>query len=319
MNTYATHTRMATNGARQDPIATVGIVGLGLMGMACASRLRQAGFTLIGHDVDPAKRAAFAEARYGALETLHALPAQCELVLLAVFDTDQVESVIEAARGLLAGSRLAGRFPLIVCTSTCDPDRIAALAARCAKAGLPFIEAPISGTSASLAQGQAVGLLAGEENDIRRASPVLDAICPARHYLGAAGNGAKAKLAVNLVLGLNRGAVAEGLVFAERLGLAPEPFLNVLLGSAAYSRVMEVKGPMMARRSFRPPQSRVDQSLKDFRLIAELASSHGQQLPFAAVYTALLEGCVAAGEATADNAVIIEAVARRKSRIGPAY
>lgn len=311
-------TPMAVDAARQGRIATVGIVGLGLMGMACASRLRQSGFALAGHDVDPDKRHAFTDARYGALESLQALPARCELVLLAVFDTDQVESVIEAPGGLLAGSRQAGHFPTIVCTSTCDPDRIAALAARCRKAGLPFIEAPISGTSSSVAQGHAVGLLAGDEDDIRRAGPVLDAICPARHYLGAAGNGARAKLAVNLVLGLNRGAVAEGLVFAERLGLAPEPFLTVLLGSAAYSRVMEVKGTMMARRSFRPPQSRVDQSIKDFRLIADLAGSHGQQLPFAAVYAALLEECVAAGESTADNAAIIEAVARRKSRIGPA-
>ena len=172
---------------------------------------------------------------------------------------------------------------------------------------------PVSGTSGTLARGEAVGLVAGDEADIDAATPVLQALCPVRHALGAAGNGGRAKLAVNLVLGLHRGAMAEGLVFAEALGLEPERFLQVLIGSAAYSRVMEVKGPMMARRRFDPPQSRVDQSLKDFQLIAEQAGARGQALPFAQVYTALLQDCLARGDATRDNAVIIEAVARCRS------
>jgi putative dehydrogenase len=148
---------------------------------------------------------------------------------------------------------------------------------------------------------------------IAKSWSVLDAICPQRHYLGAVGHGSRAKLAVNLILGLNRAALAEGLVFAARLGLDPAAFLHVARGSAAYSQVMDVKGDIMVRREYRNPQSRVDQSLKDFRLMLEQARATGQALPFAAVYARMLEDCMAHGEAEGDNAAIAEAIARQRS------
>jgi 3-hydroxyisobutyrate dehydrogenase-like beta-hydroxyacid dehydrogenase len=294
-------------------IRTVGIAGLGLMGTASAQRLALAGFDLRGYDVDPGRCTAFTGADgpgRAAAQSLAELAAQCDAIVLAVFDTDQVEQALFGASGLVHAAHAAGRAPVLVCISTCDPDRIAAVAQRCATAGLGFVESPISGTSATLAKGEAVGLVAGRDQDLARAAPVLDALCPRRYALGAAGNAARAKLAVNLVLGLNRAAMAEGLQFAQQLGLDPQEFLSVLIGSAAYSRVMEVKGPAMARRRFDPPQSRVDQSLKDFRLILAQAEAHAQPLPFAQVYVRLLEDCMDAGEGKFDNAAIIEAIAR---------
>ncbi len=136
---------------------------------------------------------------------------------------------------------------------------------------------------------------------------------PARQFLGAVGNGSKAKLAVNLVLGLNRGAIAEGLVFAQNMGLDPVAFLDVVRNSAAYSKVMDIKGPLMARREFRNPASRVDQSYKDFTLMLDHARALGQQLPFAEVYADLLRDCIDAGEAQWDNAAILAAIARRRA------
>lgn len=287
----------------------VGIAGLGLMGAACAARLGNAGLSLAGYDVDAARRTAFTGPGRTAVETLAEL-AECDVVVLAVFDTAQVEQVVEGEGGLLAAAQRSGRQPVVLCVSTCDPDRITALGARCSIAGLAFAEMPISGTSGTLARGEAVGLVAGDEADLQRAAPVLEALCPSRHLLGAVGNGSRAKLAVNLVLGLNRAALAEGLVFAGELGLDPERFLDVLIGSAAYSRVMQVKGVMMATRHFEPLQGKLDQSLKDFRLILEQADARGQALPFAGVYADLLEGCVAQGDAGRDNAFIVEAIAR---------
>lgn len=280
------------------------------MGQACAARLEAAGFDLLGFDVDPERRGAFVGPRRAPAASIREL-AGCDAVVLCVFDTAQVEAVVEGEGGLQSAAA-PGRAPLVVCTSTCDPDRIQALAARCAQAHLPFIEMPISGTSVSLTRADAVGLVAGGESEVAWAGPLLNALCPTRHFLGAPGNGSRAKLAVNLVLGLNRAAMAEGLVFAERLGLAPERFLSVLIGSAAYSRVMEVKGTMMATRRFEPPQSKVDQSLKDFRLIIDKAREKGQPLPFSDVYAELLESCMRQGEAARDNALIVEAIARRK-------
>ena len=291
----------------------IGIVGLGLMGTAIAQRLLGAGFAVIGYDVDAQKRQRLGSMDATVAPALAELAQQCDTIFLAVFNTDQVEQVIEGADGLLAARPPSAPRLTLICTSTCDPARIAALAARIESPRAGFVEMPVSGTSGQVAQGDGVGLVAGAREVADAVTDVLDAVCPRRQYLGAAGNGGKAKLAVNLVLGLNRGAIAEGLVFAERMGLEPVPFLDVLRNSAAYSQVMDIKGPLMARRDFQQPLSRVDQSYKDFSLMLDCARALGQELPFATVYAELLRGCIDAGEAQWDNAAILAEIARRRA------
>jgi 3-hydroxyisobutyrate dehydrogenase-like beta-hydroxyacid dehydrogenase len=288
---------------------TVAVLGLGLMGSAIASRLQGAGFAPGGFDVDAGKRAAYAAGP--RLESVRDAVGSSDVLVLAVFDTAQVEAVTEGAGGIAEVARAAGKRVAVICTSTCDPDRIAALAARCAE--IDFIEMPVSGTSAQVARGEGVGLAAGDLSAIERVRDVIGAICPKHHYLGPCGNGGRAKLAVNLVLGLNRAAIAEGLAFAERAGLELESFFKVLRESAAYSSVMDVKGKTMVSGNFRAPQSRVDQSLKDFGLMLEYGARKGQALPFASTYARMLEDCVAQGEAQWDNAAIIQAIRRHRS------
>ncbi len=292
-------------------MATVGVIGAGLMGTACAQRLLQAGFEVLAYDVDPAKRVAVAQLGARAAESIGATVGPSAAVVLAVFNTDQVEQVIENAGGVL--DTVGTNSPIVICTSTCDPDRLAALDARVGPRGVRLLEVPISGTSRQVAAGDGVGLVGGARELMAQAAPMLDAICPRRYYLGGVGNGSRAKLAVNLILGLNRAALAEGLVFAERLGLERAAFLDVARGSAAYSQVMDIKGPLMARREFRNPQSRVDQSLKDFSLMLEQAQAKGQELPFATVYARMLQDCMEHAEGEWDNAAIMEAIARRRS------
>jgi 3-hydroxyisobutyrate dehydrogenase-like beta-hydroxyacid dehydrogenase len=295
-------------------MARVGIIGAGLMGTAIAQRLAGAGFEVLAYDIDAQKRDAIARVGAKPEATAAVVIAGCAINVICVFSTSQVEAVIEGPGGGLDAIAQGGTGARIfVVTSTCDPDQLAALAARVAPKGAHVLEAPISGTSRQVAQGDGVGLVGGERDVIEQAAPVLDAFLKLRHYLGAVGNGSRAKLAVNLILGLNRAALAEGLVFAGQLGLDPVAFLDVARGSAAYSQVMDVKGDMMARREFRIPQSRVDQSLKDFRLMLDQARVAGQDLPFAAVYARMLEDCVAHGEAEWDNAAIVDAIARRCS------
>lgn len=290
----------------QLPIA---VLGLGLMGSAISTRLSGAGFALVGYDVDPAKRAAFTGAGRSSADTVAQAVQRCDVLVLAVFDTTQVEQVTE---GIAAAARDAGRRVTVVCTSTCDPDRIESLAARLGSGPVDFVELPISGTSMQVARGDAVGLIGGEEAAAQRVQPVLEAICPKRHYLGAAGNGARAKLAVNLTLGLNRAAMAEGLAFAEQAGLDVEKFFGVVRESAAYSAVMDTKGKNMVARKFDAPQSRIDQSLKDFKLMLEYGERRGQGLPFGSVYVDMINDCIEHGEGQWDNAAIIEAIRRRR-------
>jgi 3-hydroxyisobutyrate dehydrogenase-like beta-hydroxyacid dehydrogenase len=282
----------------------VGLVGIGLMGEVCARRLMAAGFAVSGFDIDPVKNKRL-ERIGGRAASLAEIAKECDPIVLAVFTTEQVEDVVE--RALLPAA--AGK--IVLCTSTCDPDRIAALAARVASE-LRFLETPVSGTSEQVRRGEGVGLIGGDAAVAQAAAPALDALFPTRFHIGKAGDGGRAKLAINLILGLNRMALAEGLVFAERLGLDPAAFLRVARASAASSQVMDTKGPKMVGGDF-APEGYVRQHLKDVHLMLDQAGKVGQKLPLLEVHAAALESCMRHGEGDADNSIIIEEIRRRRA------
>jgi len=287
----------------------IGIVGLGLMGAALAERLSAARQAVLGFDIDAAKARALAKTGSAVAASLPQLAQRCDFIFVAVFDTDQVEAVIEKEL-LPAVGENSGKT--VLCVSTCDPDRIAALAARIEARGLHFLEVPVSGTSEQVRRGQGVGLIGGDAAAIARSAHLLDAVFPLSFHLGPAGNGGRAKLAINLILGLNRLALAEGLVFAERMGLEPAAFLDVARKAASYSQVMDTKGPKMVRGDF-APEGRARQTLKDVRLMLDQASKLGQELPLACVNAEVLEACVRNGEGDADNSVVIAEIRRRRT------
>jgi putative dehydrogenase len=285
---------------------TLGIAGLGLLGSALAHRLIGAGFAPKGFDIDAAKTAALGKAG-GTAASLEEV-ARCDVVLLAVFDTDQVEDVVQNA---VLPALAPGATRTVLCASTCDPDRIAALIEKVRPAGIRMIETPVSGSSGQVRNGDGVGLIGGERDTVDSVADILDALYPKWFYMGAAGNGGRAKLAINHLLGLNRLVLAEGLVFAERLGLEPKSFLDVARQSAAYSQVMDIKGPKMVSGDY-TPQGFVHQSLKDFRLMLDQAVKHGQELPLAALNAEVLAACISRGEGERDNAAVIEEIRRRR-------
>src|SRR5229473_3176380 len=214
----------------------VGLIGIGLLGQAFAHRLLDAGFEVVGFDVDPAKNAKLAELGGRPAASVADLARRCDPIVLAVFSTDQVETVIESELLPALGDR-SGK--IVLCASTCDPDRIAALGERVAARGLRLLETPISGASGQVSRGEGVGLIGGDLQTAAEMEPILRALFPTYFHIGRIGDGGRAKLAVNLILGLNRVALAEGLVFAGRLGLDLEAFLKVARSSAAYSQVMD--------------------------------------------------------------------------------
>lgn len=289
----------------------VGVVGLGLIGTSLAKRLMAAGFAVHGYDLDPDRGALLASLGGTSAASLAEIGRNCRTILISVLSTDQVESVLESADE--GGPMRLSREHTIICTSTCDPDRIAALAGRIARHGVRFLEAPLSGNSDQIALGNGLGLVGGEGAVADAVAPVLDAICPRRHLVGPVGAGGRTKLAVNLVGGLNRAVMAEGLAFAESLGLDLLPFLEVLKASAAYSRTMDNRGRKMALSDF-TPHAKISQSRKDFLLMRDAAERSGQSLPLATVYLELIEGCLAHGEGELDNSAIIQEVRRRRRK-----
>jgi 3-hydroxyisobutyrate dehydrogenase-like beta-hydroxyacid dehydrogenase len=289
----------------------IGLAGLGLLGSALAHRLLSAGFSPKGYDIDAAKVAAFA--KVGGIAASLDEVARCDVVLLAVFDTTQVEDVVENA---LLPALTPGIPKTVLCASTCDPDRIAALVENIAPRGLSMIETPVSGSSGQVRNGDGVGLLGGDRDTIDEFVDIIDAIYPKWFYMGPAGNGGRAKLAINHLLGLNRLVLAEGLVFAQALGLDPASFLDVARQSAAYSQVMDIKGPKMVGGDY-TPQGFIHQSLKDFKLILDQAGKRGQDMPLAALNAEVLAACVKHGEGERDNSAVIEEIRRRKKPAKP--
>jgi 3-hydroxyisobutyrate dehydrogenase-like beta-hydroxyacid dehydrogenase len=285
----------------------VAIIGLGLMGDVYAQRLLDAGIAVSGYDVDPARRARLAEIGGRPADTIAALAKPSRCILIAVFNTAQVEDVIE---NHLLPALGEGSNKTVAVLSTCDPDEVAALAARVVPRGIRYLDVPVSGTSDQVRRGDGVALIGGDKAMAEELAPIFDALFARRFHVGKIGDGGRAKLAVNLILGLNRLALAEGLVFAERMGLDPAAFLEVAKGSASYSQVMETKGPKMVRGDF-SPEGRVKQTLKDAHMMLDQGAALGQPLHSLQVHADTLEACVKAGEADLDNSAIIKEVRRR--------
>jgi 3-hydroxyisobutyrate dehydrogenase-like beta-hydroxyacid dehydrogenase len=280
---------------------SIGLVGLGLVGQALAARLLAAGFAVHGYDLRPEARAALKALGGVPEDSQRAVGAAAACVLLAVFDSNDVLAVLERDDALLAPGH---RVRVVIDCSTGTPEVLQALAMRLSARGIAFVEGPLSGSSQQIAAGEATQLLGGETEAIAQCIPVLEAIAHQRVHVGAAGMAAKAKLATNLVLGLNRAVLAEGMAFAESLGIAPEAFLALVLATPARSAAAEVKGPLMASGRFEA-QSRIRQHLKDVGLMLDAARAAGQPLPLSEAHERLMRAAVAAGDGDLDNAAII--------------
>ena len=278
---------------------TIGIFGLGLIGTAIAERLLGSGHPVRGHDPDPERMKNLAS--IGGLPVTPKEVWTADKVVAAVFDTDQLAKVIADA------SECVGTC--LVSVSTCDPERMPGLQEVAKAKGIDLVEAPISGTSSHLARGQVIFLVAGPEETTSRLAPFFEKLSRAHFHVGAIGNGNRTKLAINLILGLNRAALAEGLVFASAIGLDPADFLELAEQSSAASAVMAAKGASMAERDF-APTGRVAQSAKDFSLILEAAQKSDRDLPFARTYEAMMQDCLHHGEGDLDNTAILLAIER---------
>ena len=288
-----------------QPDTPVGIIGLGLMGSALSGRLIAAKVPVIGFDIEAARCAALTAQGGMVATSLRELAGRSRTIIVAVYSGEQIEALFDE----LANGAGAAR-PVMVCTTTCTPDEMIRLSQRAMNARLPLVEAPISGTSAEVRDGTAMALLAGETGAIDCVSALLDILCPRHLRVGAIGDASRTKLAINLILQNNRAALAEGIAFAESLGLDGRAFLAAARQSAACSRVMETKGEKMLARDFRP-QSHISQTLKDAELILAEAKRRGLVLPVTAAQAGLLRRAIAIAGPDSDSAAVIEAIRLR--------
>jgi 3-hydroxyisobutyrate dehydrogenase-like beta-hydroxyacid dehydrogenase len=286
----------------------VGLIGVGLVGSALAEHLLAHAYPVVGYDLDASRLGWLRDQGGQTADSPAAVAATCHRIVLSLLTTDVVIEVVEGPYGLLsAGTRLTA----IIDTTTGDPELTEGLAARLREKGVSLIEATISGSSRQIRERQALFLTAGDRAAVSAAADLLGAMTDRSLYVGSSGSAARAKLASNLVLGLNRLALAEGLVFAECLGLDLTAFLDVLRASPAYSAAVDVKGARMIAGDF-TPESRVRQHRKDLSLILDYASRYGQPLPLTQVHLDVLDRLVAAGAGEQDTAAVITELRGRR-------
>jgi 3-hydroxyisobutyrate dehydrogenase-like beta-hydroxyacid dehydrogenase len=191
--------------------------------------------------------------------------------------------------------------------STISPTLTQRLAAEAAARGVGFLDTPISGTSAMVAQGDGLVLVGGERALFDRWRPLLEQILARAVYVGVAGQAMVLKLVANLLVALHSAAAAEALALAGRAGLDLPLTLDVLTTSAAASRMLEVRGPLIVRREF-PAQMKLDLFMKDLHLIQEAADAVGAALPLTDTAERLYAAAQAAGHGAEDLAVVLTAL-----------
>jgi 3-hydroxyisobutyrate dehydrogenase-like beta-hydroxyacid dehydrogenase len=293
--------------SHRDPI---GMIGLGLLGGAIARRLLQFEYEVIGYDLDPQRRTALSADGVVATTSAADVVEVCDKVILSLPTSETVTEVIAD----VSSSLRQGQY--VIDTTTGEPEAISAAATELARRGVHYLDATVAGSSSQAQSGDVLILVGARPEDFASCQSLLIQLGRQVHHIGPPGAGARLKLVHNLILGLNRAVLAEGLSFARSLGLDAERTLDVLRGSAAYSRVMDQKGHRMVSNNF-DPEARISQHLKDVRLMLDAGNAAGARLPLSETHRDLLEAIEAAGWGTLDNSAIIRAFENGASESSP--
>lgn len=284
----------------------VGLIGLGLMGRALGGRLIASSRPVLGHDIANTAMESFR--KLGGLNAAGAAEvfAACDTVLLSLPSDVEVRQVLDESAGSLRHGQI------ILDTTTGNPDSTTARVRELSLLHVQYLDATISGSSEQARHGQALWMVGGDRQAFDHCADLFRILTNQVIHTGPSGTGAQMKLVTNLVLGLNRAALAEGLALASASGLDMKQTLEVLRTSMAYSRIMDTKGEKMIERDFRP-QARLSLHLKDVRLMLEAAARAGLTLPLTATHRRLMEQAEEAGLGDLDNSAIIEVLGKPAS------
>jgi 3-hydroxyisobutyrate dehydrogenase len=282
----------------------IGVVGLGTMGGAMAANLVRAGFPLAAWNRTAGRTRELDELGVTIAASPAALAADVDVVLVCVSDTPDVETVLFSADGVAAG---AAAGTLVIDCSTIDPAATRSFAARLARQGIGFVDAPVTGGSEGARNATLAILVGGEPADVRRARPILEAIGRTVTHFGPAGAGQAAKAVNQVILAGTYLGVAEGLVLAMKAGLDPEQVVEALSAGAAQSWVLANRSGRMLANDY-PLGFRVALHLKDLGIALAIARETGTALPVAALAAQLEAGLVGTGHADDDMSALARTI-----------
>ena len=288
----------------------VGVVGLGIMGSGMASNLLAKGHQVTVYNRTASRTEPFAAAGAAVASTPNELAAACDIVLVCVSDTPDVEAVLFGADGVASGIRGGS---LVIDASTISPEATRTYAARLAELGVGFVDAPVSGGSEGAAKGILSIMVGGEVEDVERARPVLEAIGRTITHVGPVGSGQTCKLVNQILVVVNMLAVSEALLLAEAGGLDLGKTIAAVEGGAAGSWMLSNRGPQVVRRDWRPGFT-IDLQQKDLRLVLEAADSLGVPLLATSTVFQLYRTLQAAGLGAEGNHALTKALERLAGR-----
>jgi 3-hydroxyisobutyrate dehydrogenase-like beta-hydroxyacid dehydrogenase len=286
-------------------VAEVGYVGLGVMGSGVAKRLLDAGHTVTGWNRTKEKAQALLEAGMQWGETPREVAERSEIVFTMVTNTAAVRAVTDGPDGILAGLTPGKVY---VDMSTASPDNTRALATRVTELGAHMLDAPVSGSVITLEQGKLSVMVGGDEEVFARVLPVLEAIGPRVFHVGPNGAAVTMKIATNLSLAVQMLAFSEGVLIAEKSGIAREKAVEVLLASVIASPMVSYRGPFVLAQ---PEEAWFDVNMmqKDMNLALELGRQLDVPLPTTAVTNEFLTAARGMGLDKKDFAIVFDVLA----------
>ena len=249
----------------------IGFIGLGIMGRGMTNNLLRAGHKVMVWNRTPARMNEFAAAGAQTASSPAELAAQCDVILICVSDTPDVEEVLFGENGVSAGVKSGA---LVVDHSTISPQKTVEMAKRLNTQGVAYLDAPVSGGSEGAKNGTLSIMVGGEAVDFERAMPILQAYGKTITHVGAQGAGQMAKLVNQILVVVNQLAASEALLFAQAGGLDLAKTIDAVKGGAAGSWMLANRGPQMIVRDFHPGFT-IDLQQKDLRLVLEAADEMG--------------------------------------------
>jgi 3-hydroxyisobutyrate dehydrogenase-like beta-hydroxyacid dehydrogenase len=267
----------------------IGFIGLGAMGAGIVSRLLVAGHTVTGWNRTKSKSDDLIQQGMKWAHSPRETASQSDITFSIVTDAVAVQEVALGPEGIIAGLAKEGIY---VDMSTIAPDASRALAREFEEAGLIMLDAPISGSTVTLAAGKASIMVGGDRTAFERVKPILLDIGAKATYIGDNGMAVQMKLAINLVLMVEVIAFGEGIALAEKGGVAREVAVEAMLNSVAASPVLGYRGPFILEGKMpEVPLADVNLQQKDMLLVLEQGRKLGSPVPLAAAANEMMNAC----------------------------
>ena len=287
-------------------MTTIGFIGLGIMGTPMALNLQKAGHSLVTskHRKPPAKE--LMDGGLKVFDTPADVARAAEIVILMLPDTPQVKDVLFSESGVASG---LSKGKLVIDMSSISPIETKTFAAKIRHLSAEYVDAPVSGGEVGAKAATLTIMAGGSEAAFDRARPFFELMGKNITLVGDCGDGQVAKVANQIIVALNIAAVSEALVFAAKAGADPARVRSALMGGFASSRILEVHGERMIKRTF-DPGFRIELHQKDLNLALEGARALSLALPNTASTQQLFHSMVANGEGGLDHSGLVRALER---------